>query len=249
MSSVIIRSDGAVILYDPDVLGKIESSFFDPEFWRARDALTGTARGRGAAWFVRHEGHDLVLRHYRRGGLIAPLLGDRYLWIGLDRSRAVHEWRVLETLFQRGFPVPRPVAARVQRHGVYYRADLLTQRIPDAESLAQALSTAPLPAPLWRSIGECLRRFHAANVWHADLNAHNILLAHGRVFVIDFDRGRLDAPSARLARNIDRLKRSLDKLAGQRPDFCFAPRDWAELLAGYAGDGVAAPRPHAGTSA
>jgi 3-deoxy-D-manno-octulosonic acid kinase len=249
MSSVIIRSDGAAILYDPDVLGKIESSFFDPEFWRARNALTGSARGRGAAWFVRHEGHDLVLRHYRRGGVIAPLLGDRYLWTGLARSRAIHEWHVLETLFQRGFPVPRPVAARVQRSGVYYRADLLTQRIPDAESLAQALSLAPLPMSQWRSIGDCLRRFHAANVWHADLNAHNILLAHTRVYVIDFDRGRLDAPSSRLARNIDRLKRSLDKLAGQRPAFHFTSRDWAELLAGYAGDGSGSQHTHAGTGA
>ncbi|HKQ31053.1 MAG TPA: 3-deoxy-D-manno-octulosonic acid kinase [Burkholderiales bacterium] len=238
MSSVIIKSDGAAILYDPNVLGKIESSFFDPAFWRARDALTGSARGRGAAWFVRHEGRELVLRHYRRGGLIAPLLGDRYLWTGLARTRAMREWHMLDELARCGFPVPRPVAARVRRHGIYYRADLLTERIPDAESLAQTLARTPFAAPQWRAIGQCLRRFHAANVWHADLNAHNILLAHAQVYVIDFDRGRLDAPSAHLARNIDRLKRSLDKLAGQQPGFHFTADDWAELLAGYADSAV-----------
>lgn len=247
MSSVTIRSDGADILYDPDVLGKIESAFFDPEYWRALGALTGTARGRGAAWFVHHEGHDLALRHYRRGGLVAPILGDRYLWTGLNRSRAMREWRLLASLFERGFPVPRPVAARVQRNGMYYRADLITQRIPEAESLAQALTRAPLSLLQWRSIGECLRQFHAAQVWHADLNAHNILLSHARVYLIDFDRGRPHAPPSRLVRNIDRLKRSLDKLSGQQSGFCFTPRDWTELLAGYADNGADTSRTRAGT--
>jgi 3-deoxy-D-manno-octulosonic acid kinase len=233
MIEIATASDGAVILYDPAVLGKIDSNFFEPEYWRGRNALTGSATGRGTAWFV-NAGTELVLRHYRRGGCIAPLLVDRYLWTGLERTRAVRELRLLYELFRRQLPVPRPVAVRVQRAGLYYRADLLTQRIPDVESLADALTKRALSAPMWRAIGTCVRRFHLQGVYHADLNAHNILLAGQRVYLIDFDRGHLKASERAQSRNITRLKRSLDKLSRQRPGFHFAETNWSALMSAYA---------------
>src|SRR6185503_20837625 len=86
-----------------------------------------------------------------------------------------------------GLPVPQPVAAQVRRAGpLLYRCDLITRRIPGARSLAELVAG---PAS-WEEAGRCVRRFHAAGVWHADLNAHNLLFdGDGRAHLIDFDRG------------------------------------------------------------
>jgi 3-deoxy-D-manno-octulosonic acid kinase len=236
MRPVRVRSDGAAIVYDADAIDKTDSTFFDPAVWRDRGALIGEARGRGAAWIIRHGGRELVLRHYRRGGAFGPWLGDRYLWLGLARSRAEREWRLLADLQARGLAVPRPIAARVRRRGLIYRADLITERIAAAESLAQRLSLAPLDVNEWRAVGQCIRRFHAAGVYHADLNAHNVLLAPSGVHLIDFDRGCLRAPGGWEAANLARLRRSLEKLARENQGFSFREEGWSELVAGYAGN-------------
>nr|AIA86950.1 CAZy families GT30 protein [uncultured Idiomarina sp.] len=59
---------------------------------------------------------------------------------------------------------------------------------------------------------------HEAGVWHADLNAHNILLdTAGQPWLIDFDRARdYGEPLAHQLRvaNMQRLRRSLEKVAG-----------------------------------
>jgi 3-deoxy-D-manno-octulosonic acid kinase len=233
MNPVSAEADGAAILYDADGLGKIDARFFEPTHWQQQGALTGVARGRGTTWFVRHGEHELVLRHYRRGGMVGPWLGDRYLWLGLARTRAYREWHLLAELSRRGLPVPRPVAARVVRHGWYYRADLITQRIPATESLAQQLQRAPLTEAGWRALGQCLRRFHADGVWHADLNAHNILLGTTGIYLIDFDRGRLRTPGSWARANLARLQRSLAKLAGADATFYYDRTGWDALLAGY----------------
>ncbi|HEY0633890.1 MAG TPA: lipopolysaccharide kinase InaA family protein, partial [Gammaproteobacteria bacterium] len=64
-----------------------------------------------------------------RGGLIAKLVADRYLWSGIEATRAWREWRLLAELCSEGFPVPQPIAARVIREGLFYRADIVTRRL------------------------------------------------------------------------------------------------------------------------
>lgn len=217
------------ILYEGALLDHAGDALFVP----GPQGETAVA-GRGTTRFFAHGGLQLVLRHYRRGGLPAWFLADRYLWLGLRRTRPWREWHLLASLHDRGLPVPRPVAARVVRHGIFYRGDLITERLP-AEPLSAWLRTAPLPAERWRGIGACIRRFHDAGVFHADLNAHNVLLAaEGPVFVIDFDRGELRTPGAWCGANLRRLERSLRKLRDMHPDFHFSPDDWSSLLDGYA---------------
>lgn len=206
---------------------------FDASAWARRGQLSGGARGRGEAVFLRDGAHEYVLRHYRRGGLPGRFIRDHYLWTGLQRTRAWREWHLTAELYVRGLPVPRPVAARVEHHGLWYRADLITLRIPAARSLAQALAGNTLDVAQWQAIGHCLRRFHDAGLYHADLNAHNILLSGEEVFLIDFDRGRLRADGAWRRRNLERLLRSLRKLYNDAIDFAFREEDWQALLAGY----------------
>ena len=241
------------MLSDPACLGNLPpdaaESIFDPQFWRARGELIAAAAGRGSAWFIASGERQWVLRHYRRGGFIARLSPDRYVWAGEDRVRAFAEWRLLDIMRQRGLPVPKPVAARSQREGPWYRCDLITERIVDAEPLSSALERGGLAESAWRAVGAAVARLHHAGVDHADLNAHNVLLdADGAVSVIDFDRGRLRAPGGAgtpgiwVNRNLGRLQRSLAKISRGLPAGRYSARDWEWFMAGYqavAGHGAA----------
>jgi 3-deoxy-D-manno-octulosonic acid kinase len=221
------------ILYDAELPIHAEPALFEPAAWRRRGQLLGTARGRGETAFVGDGNHEYVLRHYRRGGLPGRLVRDSYLWTGLERTRAWREWYLTAELYQRGLPVPRPVAARVEREGLFYRADLMTMRIPQARSLAQAVAAAALPADRWQAIGACIRRFHEVGVHHADLNSLNILLAGDDIYLIDFDRGCLRSPGTWEQGNLARLLRSLRKLYNESLDIAFSDADWQALLVGY----------------
>lgn len=222
------------MLYDASRLSNADDSLFEVKFWLAAAATARTPGGRGAALFIEHVGEAWVLRHYRRGGFMARLSADRYLWTGEERTRPFREWRLLFELHQAGLPVPAPIAARYVRQGLSYSGDLITVRISGAQPVSALLTHAPLPATTWRAIGQCIRRLHDASVWHADLNAHNILIdSAGHVSLIDFDRARRRAPGRWRAANLARLERSLVKICGALPSERFTPRDWAALRAGY----------------
>jgi 3-deoxy-D-manno-octulosonic acid kinase len=133
-----------------------------------------------------------------------------------------------------GLPVPAPVAARYRRAGLAYSGDLITERLVDCESLAARLARAVVPILSWIAIGRCIRRFHDCGVYHADLNAHNVLLGEGgAVYLIDFDRGRLQKPGLWCDANLVRLRRSLEKVTYALPPERFTEADWHGLLDGY----------------
>jgi 3-deoxy-D-manno-octulosonic acid kinase len=230
-SAIHLLPQGAV-LYDPtqlsvatltEVLSQLRPAGGEP--------LPGLA-GRGEVRLIRHAGREWIWRRNRRGGLVGRLIASRYVWLGRERTRVWREWRLLHQLRQLDLPVPRPVAAGYQRHGVFYECHLLTERLPDVESLAARLGRGRLPPEAWADIGRCLARFHAAGVFHADLNAHNILLnTLGEVFLLDFDRGRLRGPGPWRAGNRRRLHRSLLKVSRELPAGVFDAEAWRRLEA------------------
>ena len=230
--------DGAMLIATHCAGSVLESrgeSVFDPHYWAAQGRLTATAQGRGSSWFIKTDTDDWVLRHFRRGGLVARAFTDRYFWSGENAVRAFAEWRLCAHLHALGLPVPAPIAARYSRHGLLYRCDLITRRIAGAASLSARLAHAPLPDEHWRNAGRAIARLHAAGLDHADLNAHNLLLdAQGVVSVIDLDRGRLRAKGAWCRGNLARLQRSFEKIAVRLPAGRFDENCWRQLLDGYA---------------
>jgi 3-deoxy-D-manno-octulosonic acid kinase len=221
------------MLYDASRCGQMDARDFERDHWRARGALEETAGGRGTVAFVRDGVRHWVLRHYHRGGMVAAVFRDHYLWTGADRTRAFREWRLLRELHATGLPVPAPVAARYQRNGLFYRADLITEELPTRLTLAKALAQGPLEAAAWRAVGATVGRLHGHGVHHADLNAHNLLLAaDGRVYVVDFDRGRIRARGTWERAVLERLQRSLRKVTASLPPGRFDDAAWRALLAG-----------------
>ncbi len=229
-------ADGAIV-FDTGVAaqGRFDPDWFDPAHWRAQGRSANVDGGRGGVIIIDAPFGHCVLRHYRRGGMVARLLGDRYLWTGAERTRSFAEFRLLADLHGRGLHVPAPVAARYRRDGVHYHADLITRRIEDATTLAGLLAQDRCSAEIAARVGAAIAEFHAAGAYHADLNAHNILLAADTVWLVDFDRGELRTPNRvwQLA-NLVRLRRSLCKLgAGGGDDAAFEHGWWTPLMAAY----------------
>ncbi len=237
--TVITQTDGCVIWSDPALLPKPDVKLFDPEWLRVQGHLTGTSTGRNTAWFLHLAGRDMVLRHCWRGGMVGRIISDRYLRQPIAQSRAMREFSLLRWMHAQGLPVPRAIAARFAPAGLWYKADLLMERIADTAPLADDLATTKLPAALWHKIGAVIAQMHALGVQHSDLNCRNILLdAQDRVWLIDFDkcdrRPVKDGSMPDWAQsNLDRLHRSLTKEKGKVADLHWSPDDWEALLTGY----------------
>jgi 3-deoxy-D-manno-octulosonic acid kinase len=226
---------GGAMLYDSSRAGNALPEWLDAAWWAARGTVSAASEGRGSASLIQADGRSFVLRHYRRGGLIARLSADRYWWRSAEQTRSFQEWHLLYHLHRAGLPVPTPIAAGYRRQGSTYCADLLVQLIPGVRSLAAAIRAAPLPLATWAAIGRWLRYFHARGVCHADLNAHNILLgtAEDELWLIDFDRGSVRTPGWWSDANLVRLHRSLSKTAATLSAERFTPADWQVLLDSY----------------
>jgi len=212
--------DRGAILFDPGRVERPDWGLFDRERWRAHGALREHRAGRGSIHFVEDGAHSWALRRYLRGGMAARIAHARYLYLGEDRTRSFRELRLLGRLVDLGLPVPAPVAAGYRRDGCTYEAELITVRLAGAVTLIELLRAGGMDEMHWSAIGRCLRRFHDAGVQHADLTASNVLLDQaGRVWVLDFDRGRLRQPGAWRRRVLDRLARSLAKLQAGNDDW------------------------------
>ena len=233
---MLIRAqDSRVLFFQDELSDEISSDYFNADYWKHNNAITGSAFGRGVTWFFKINQDEFVLRHYHRGGLIAKLIKDGYLYRGLSHTRAYQEFVVTEQLAELNLPVAKPVAGQVIRHGLYYRADLITEKIIGARDLVAVLTQQALTAEQYHQIGAMIKLFHDANLWHADLNTHNIILGAGQKWwLIDFDRCCFKKPTAAWKKaNMDRLRRSFIKEKGKNADFNWQLSDWDLLLRGY----------------
>ena len=201
--------------------------------------------GRGPLHLVSgvEHGERWAVRHFYRGGILAPLLGDRYFrsW-ALPRPLA--EAVASERCRKRGIPTPQIMAAASYGHGFTYRGDLITRYIPESATLARLLvqkeTDSPSSLNALELAGSLARRLAATGILHPDLNVKNILLSPvpepREVHLLDLDRVRISAghpvsgtPMFR------RLTRSLRKWERQSPH-PLSRSAWAALTRGWKGD-------------
>lgn len=231
----IIKQGKVEYWFDESCFSDFTPDCFQDSWWREHGQLLGHSRGRGMTWFVQESGKPaLVLRHYWRGGLIGRLLSDRFMFLGVSRSRAMAEFALLRVLREKGLPVPKPAAARCHRLGLFTRADILIELIPDAQDLVRLLTERYLSADEWQKVGQVICQLHQAGVYHSDLNSHNLLLdSAGEVWVIDFDKCGLRSGNSWKREMLERLHRSLRKEAGQISPFYWQEADWEYVMQGY----------------
>jgi len=180
--------------------------------------------GRGVAYHIAAPGsytnERWVVRHYRRGGMVARFLKDRYLDSGAKRP--VRELLASARARARGVATPEVVAAAIYPAGGWYRADIATRFLPDSRDLADRLfddDDVARRREAMRLAGGLMRAAHEAGVVHNDLNLKNILIAEDdgveRAWLLDLDRAVVmrDA-AAKFERDLmlRRFARSLRKL-------------------------------------
>ncbi|NNE06767.1 MAG: 3-deoxy-D-manno-octulosonic acid kinase [Xanthomonadales bacterium] len=238
MKPEIYTHHHARIVYDADRITEVHDALLCPQYWQQQQAVFGQARGRGNTVFVATPFGRAALREYRRGGWPARVSRDRYLFLGFQRSRPFREFHLLARLFVDGLPVPAPLAARCERHGMYYRGALMTRLLPDTTTLAEwLLNPHHHGEALLECVGRVIRTFHAGGVDHADLNVRNILVNADdqAVYLVDFDRSTY-RPGHRVNgdKNIRRLERSVQKLNLSLPGIN-AGTAWAAIMRGYHG--------------
>jgi len=231
----VFHQDNIYCFYNDAAIKNFSDKMLDSQYWQDLDAISGTAQGRGTTWFIQYNQQDWVLRHYYRGGMIGKVNKDKYLFHSLDSTRAAREYQLLDHLNQLSLPAPKPIAYRVTRSGPFYQADLITEKIADAEDLVALLSKQSLPDDLWQQIGSTIRAFHNHGIYHHDLNAHNILLdKHNKVWIIDFDRGEQRSISESWQQsNLSRLLRSFKKEQRKLNPFNWHNSNWSAVMSGY----------------
>ena len=242
MDSVeLARYGNYIVAHDKSLFSEFPVDLFNPEFLSSdaslgyRRLMPASVKGRGILHVFTYRGCALVLRHYYRGGAVSRFVKDTYLWCGLNKTRAMAELKTLLALRHLDLPVPIPVAVRILRGNLTYRADLVTRFIPKASSLSARLAEHRLPPDTWRRIGTVIRQFHDHGCDHADLNAHNILIDEKeKVFLLDFDRAVLGSSDVKAGKNnIARLQRSLLKLKDSGSSFNYLEQDFKFLMEGY----------------
>lgn len=184
----------------------------------APDALPRAARaGRAPLSRLDSPLGSVLVREYRKGGLLRHVRGRRFLgpW------RPFVELSLARRLLAARVPVVEAVGAVVLRGWTGWRGFLLTLEVPGGLDL-EAYLYDPAAHPEWplrdalAEAGRTVRALHDAGVAHGDLHPKNLLLdpSAAAVRALDLDRsGAFDAPlddDARV-RNLTRLARSVEK--------------------------------------
>ncbi len=236
LTETIAATASGEILYDRSIITEISADLFDAASWLHSEPVQGRlgSQGRGNTMLVGNVPRQFVLRHYVRGGLIGKLVDDVYVWTGADSSRPFREWRILAKMAENDLRVPRPAAAMYRRFGPFYRADLITVRVPNVRALSSWIHECPGGEKFWQDLGDAIQRFHSHGVFHADMNAYNLQIDHlGKLWMLDFDRGRLLPPGPWQQKTLSRLHRSLQKIKSLDPAIHYQQQNWEQLLEGY----------------
>jgi 3-deoxy-D-manno-octulosonic acid kinase len=158
---------------------------------RTRQPTKAALGGRTAVYEGRIEGiGPVVVKPYRRGGFVRHLTKRHYLKFGPTRCQ--HEFELLQTVRQLGVSTPEPVAFAYCGR-LCYLCWLITRGIPQPKSLVRLANTDVASAQrVMPSVIEQISKLIEHRILHIDLHPGNIIVdKDDRVFIIDFDRGRI----------------------------------------------------------
>ena len=161
--------------YNANIVPQNQQPFVEQLFtcknFEKSDRLLGFSKGRGITWFLNTSPElevNTVLRHYRRGGLFGKIVKDRYLFSGIEKTRAYQEFSLLEKMHAWGLPVPRPIAIQIKKGIFCYRADIMLEKVENTRDLSKISQKENLTAEQYQQIGKLIRQLHDHQVHHTD---------------------------------------------------------------------------------
>jgi len=212
---------------NPNYIDIVRDALLHPERFESQKSA-----GRGNIYLFPLEEHQGIVREYRRGGLIGLILKKHYF---LD-NRPIRELEVWCHAYEYDVPVPVPLGVMWQVHWPFVSGTIATQYFP-SKHLQEFLESKPQADKRKSALlktGKTIRKMHAAEIVHADLQVRNILVEPtGVVSLIDFDNSKIVYGIRDRARhrNLLRLKRSFEKND-------LDPNDFNTICEGYGIDSL-----------
>ncbi len=93
-----VQNNNIYCLYDANRVDNFSTDMLDSHYWQKKNAIVGSAQGRGTTWFVQIQQQQWVLRHYYRGGMIGKIVDDKYFYTNQLATRAAREFELLKIL-------------------------------------------------------------------------------------------------------------------------------------------------------
>lgn len=172
-----------------------------------RGATPATLNGRATLLRCPIPFGSALIRPYRRGGAVAKILGDRFVF----RNRPQWEFMLHCHLWKAGVPTVMPLGVMWEKSGIFVRGAYATLEL-QTKDLLEYLRTNPAPDPAYLAeCGRTIRAMHRAGILHGDLQVKNMLVTSHTGLVLDFANAQ---PYGKLfpGRDLKRLKRSFVKL-------------------------------------
>jgi 3-deoxy-D-manno-octulosonic acid kinase len=174
------------------------------------DAVLG---GRGSVSFHQLDNlGPLVVKHYRRGGLLGRVVKRRYIRWGKSRSQL--EFELLLKARDLGINVPEPLLFANRGYPIY-RTWLVTREIKTPVGLARLSGDdEKRTRQAMAAVVEQISRLIDNRIVHVDLHPGNVVVDRkDRVYLLDFDKGKFyQGPKTKLRnRYINRWQRAVSK--------------------------------------
>lgn len=154
----------------------------------------------------------VVIKHYKRGGLLGRLVRHNYIRLGKSRSRL--EFELLQNARKLGINVPEPLVW-ASRGFLIYRAWLVTGEIESALPLSKlSLEDEKRTRRVMPAAVEQISRLIENGIIHVDLHPGNVLVdGRDRIFLLDFDKGKFQQGDRNTLRKryIKRWQRAVSK--------------------------------------
>lgn len=131
---------------------------------------------------------SVVIKYYRRGGVIRYLIKKRYLKCG--KTRCQIEYELLQKVRSLGINAPEPVAF-AYRGRLFYQCWLVTREIRDHQTLVQISRSNEEQARMaMKAVVKQVSMLIKNKILHADLHPGNVIVDNqNQVYLLDFDKG------------------------------------------------------------
>jgi len=154
----------------------------------------------------------VVVKYYRRGGLVRYIVKQRYLKCG--KTRGQKEYELLQKVRNLGINAPEPIVF-AYRGCLFYQGWLVTREIKHHQTLAKlSLSNEKLTHFVMENVIEQVSTLIKNSILHVDLHPGNVIVDNqNKVYILDFDKGGIFPGNKNIlkSRYIRRWNRAIKK--------------------------------------